>query len=38
MLDAALLVEAIRQADLLLVHKTSSRALADRFAAVEQGR
>ena len=36
MLDAALLVEAIRQADLLLVHKTSSRALADRFAAVEQ--
>ena len=38
MLDAALLVEAIRQADLLLVHKTSSRALADRLAAVEQGR
>jgi hypothetical protein len=38
MLDAALLVEAIRQADLLLVHKTSSRVLADRIAAVEQGR
>jgi hypothetical protein len=37
-LDGALLVQAIRQADLLLVHKASSQALADRLAAVEQGR
>jgi hypothetical protein len=37
-LDRALLVQAIRQADLLLVHKASSQALADRLAAVEQGR
>jgi hypothetical protein len=38
MLDRALLVEAIRQSDLLLVHKASSEALANRLAAVEQGR
>jgi hypothetical protein len=37
-LDGPLLVQAIRQADLLLVHKASSQALADRLAAVEQGR
>jgi Fe-S-cluster containining protein len=37
-LDRALLVQAIRQADLLLVHKAFSQALADRLAAVEQGR
>ena len=37
-LDGPLLVQAIRQTDLLLVHKASSQALADRLAAVEQGR
>jgi hypothetical protein len=37
-LDGALLVQAIRQADLLLVHKASSQALADRLVAMEQGR
>jgi hypothetical protein len=36
-LDRPLLVEAIRRADLLLVHKVSSQALANRLAAVEQG-
>jgi hypothetical protein len=37
-LDRPLLVAAIRQADLLLVHQVSSQALADGLAAVEQGR
>jgi hypothetical protein len=34
-LDQALLVEAIRQADLLLVHKVSSRQLARRLSRLE---
>ena len=38
MLDRRLLTEAIRQADLLWVHKVSSQQLADRLAAAEQGR
>jgi hypothetical protein len=38
LLDRSLLLEAIRQADLLLVHKVDSQALADRLSAVEQGR
>jgi hypothetical protein len=35
MLDRSLLIEAIRRADLLLVHMASSEALAARLAAVE---
>ncbi len=34
-LDRPLLIEAIRQSDLLLVHKVSSRMLAERLARVE---
>jgi hypothetical protein len=34
-LDQSLLIEAFRQADLLLVHKASSQALADALAAVD---
>jgi hypothetical protein len=36
-LDRPLLLEAIRRADLLLVHKVPSQALANRLAAVELG-
>jgi hypothetical protein len=36
-LDRPLLVQAIRRADLLLVHKVPSQALANRLAAVELG-
>ena len=36
-LDRPLLIEAVRQADLLVVHKVSSEALADRLAPVEAG-
>ena len=37
-LDRPLLVEAIRHADFLLVHKASSQELANRLAAAEPGR
>jgi hypothetical protein len=36
-LDRHLLIEAIRQSDLLVVHKVSSQVLAKRLAAVEAG-
>ena len=35
-LDRGLLIEAIRRADLLLVHQASEKALAERLAAVER--
>jgi len=36
-LDRALLLEAIRQADLLLMHQASSRVLAERLGVLETG-